>query len=251
MNAVDGKVAIVTGGASGIGLACVLSFASNGATGVLMADVNDELGNREAQKINAATNCDVQYMQTDVSSEEQVENMVNYAMETWGHIDILINNAGICPVVKWEDITKKNWDHIMDVNLNGMFLCTMKVTPHMRKQHGGRIIFVSSTSALVGSNIAHPAYGASKAAGLAFMKSVAKEFAADGILTSAILPGPIETGISRSFTEEQRADMAKTCLLKRYAAPSEIADVIVFLCGPGGSFITGTSIQVSGGALLW
>ena len=251
MNALDGKVAIVTGGASGIGLACVSGFAENRALGVLMADVNGESGNNEAQMIASATGCDVRFLQTDISDEEQVEKMVDYVVETWGRVDILINNAGICPVIKWEDITKTNWNRVIDVNLTGTFLCTMKVIPHMQKRRDGRIIFVSSTSALVGSVIAHPAYGVSKAGVNAFMKSIAKEFSSDGILTSAVLPGPIDTGISRSFSDEQREGMIDGTLLKRYASPQEIADVIIFLCGAGASFITGTTIQVSGGTILW
>ena len=247
----DGKVAIVTGGASGIGLACAKSFANKNALGVLLVDVNESLGIREADVLKSETGCDIRFAHTDISSEEQVSKMVDYAVETWGHIDILVNNAGICPVIEWEGVTRENWDRIIGINLTGPFLCTMKVLPHMRKQHDGRIIFVSSTSAMVGSVIAHPAYGVSKAGEIAFMKSIAKEFSEDGILTSAVMPGPTDTGISREFTNEQRKGMADSCLLKRYAAPREVAETIVFLCGPGATFITGTTIQVSGGTILY
>lgn len=177
--------------------------------------------------------------------------MVDYAIESWGHIDILINNAAICPVMKWQDISKDNWDRVININLTGMFLCTKEVVKHMCMQKDGRIIFIASTSALAGSKVAHPAYGASKAGVIAFMKSVAKEFSKDGINTTAILPGPVETGISERFSEEIRNKIANSTLLKRYGKPSEIAEAVLFLCSAGASFITGTTLQVSGGEILY
>ena len=247
----SGRVAIITGGASGIGLACATGFANNGALGVIIADIDDEGGEKEAKKLKNKTKCDVRYINTDVSNEESVKKMVNNTVETWERIDILVNNAGVCPRISWNEATKESWDKIIGINLTGMFLCTKEVAPYMQKRKNGRIIFVSSTAAMDGSHIAHVAYGVTKAGALALMKSTAKEFAKDNILATAIMPGPIETAISASFTESQRKNMANATLLKRYGKSNELAEAVMFLAGPGATYITGTTLQVSGGEFLY
>ena len=246
----EGKTAVVTGGASGIGLACATAFAENGAAGVLMADINEEKGQEEAELLRSRKNCDVRYVHTDVSDEASVKRMADVAMEAWGRVDILINNASICPVVSWDEITKENWDRVIGINLTGMFLCTKEIVQWMRRQQSGRIIFMTSTGALDGSHIAHVAYGVSKAGVIALMKSTAKEFAQDNILVSAVMPGPTDTELSRGFTASQREKFVNGTLLKRYGQPSEIAEAVLFMSGPGASFITGTTLQVSGGEIL-
>ena len=245
----EGKTVIVTGGASGIGLSCAEGFAEKGAN-VIIADI-DSKGEEAASHISDDTSSDVCFVSTDVSSEAEVNVMVRFAMNRYGRIDLLINNAGICPYMKWDELTLENWRRVIDVNLTGMFLCTKEIAPFMKKQKNGRMVFISSTGALVGSHVAHPAYGASKAGVISLMKSCAKEFGPDGILVNAVMPGPIETGISSSFTEEMRKKLSGGTILKRYGKPRDVANAVMFLCSDEAEFITGATLQVSGGEILY
>ena len=187
---------------------------------------------------------------TDVSDWEQINGMVEKVMNIIGKIDILVNNAGVCPVVGWDDLTLENWNRILSVNLTGMFLCTRAVIPHMKALGGGRIVYVSSPAAYVGSIVAHVAYGVSKAGILALMKSVAKSFAADGILANAIAPGPIDTPMGHSFDPRFWEATEQRTLLKRHAAATEVADAILFLVSDRSTYITGHVLWVDGGYSL-
>lgn len=246
-----GKTIVITGAASGIGLACARAFGENGAKGVLIADVNEKEGLFQAEKLKKDTGCDVRFIKTDISNESDVAAMAALAVGAWGKVDILVNNASICPLTAWDGLTKENWERVIAINLTGTFLCTKAVAATMRKEHSGAILFISSTAAIDGSHIAHPAYGVTKAGILAFMKSVAKEFSGDGIRVNAIMPGPVETDLSAHFSEKQRENFAQHTLLKRYGKPSEVANAVLFLCGGDASFITGATLQVSGGEILY
>ena len=176
--------------------------------------------------------------------------MVQRTVAQFQRVDILVNNAGIAPVVRWSEVTEENWRHVMDVNLNGAFLCTLAVLPVMKKQQAGRIVNISSVGAFLGSVCAHPAYGASKAAMIAMTKSAAKEFAGDGILVNAIAPGSIETPLAASFGEAQKEEFIQAAPLKRQAAPRELADAVWYLVSDRSTYVTGATLHVNGGSLL-
>ena len=250
MNSLAGKVAIVTGGASGIGKAVAEVFAEAGLTGLTVADIDGDRAQQVASDMTAQFGTTAIALATDVAEGTQVEAMVQRTVAQFERVDILVNNAGIAPAVRWAEVTEENWRRVMDVNLNGAFLCTLAVLPFMKKQQAGRIVNISSVGAFLGSVCAHPAYGASKAAMIAMTKSLAKEFASDGILVNAIAPGLIKTRFHKekagrtSFEIKKRANLSR---LKRIGEPSEIAAVIKHLISDDVNYITGETISVSGG----
>lgn len=241
------KVAIITGGAQGLGRATAQLFVEAGASGVIIVDRQAELAQRVARQIDTAREDQVLSLTADVSDPSQVQKMVQSTIDRFGRVDILINNASLCPMMEWEDVTLESWNQILTVNVTGMFLCTQAVIPFMKEQQSGRIVYVSSPAGRVGSIVAHVAYGVSKGGCLALMKSVVKGFAGDGILANAILPGPIDTPLSHSLGDQYWASQAERPLLKRHASPREIADAILFLVSDRSSYITGHELWVDGG----
>ena len=240
--ALQGQVALVTGGTSGIGRAVVELFLEAGVAGLAVIDVSEcDLSGRDSE---------VMVGQFDVSDSDAVGKFVSDVHERFGRIDILVNNAGIAPVVPWSEVTEENWQRVLDVNLNGAFHCTRAVWNHMRDRQYGRIVNISSVGAFLGSVSAHPAYGVSKAGLIALTKSLAKEGASDGILVNAIAPGSIDTPMLESFGPEARVKYAEAALLKRQGTPKELAETVVFLVSPASSYITGATLHVNGGALL-
>ena len=242
-----GRVAIVTGGAQGLGRATVEAFVEADALGVIIADMQADEAQSTAQEIMAAQRGQVVALPTDVCNPSQVEAMVQTAIDRFGRIDILVNNAGVCPILDWDSVTLEDWNHILAVNVTGMFLCTKTVISHMKTQKFGRIVYVSSPAGRVGSIIAHVAYGVSKGGVLALMKSVAKGFAKDGILANAVLPGPIDTPLSHSFGEDFWNSQEERPLLKRHASAKEVADAVLFLASDRSTYITGHELWVDGG----
>ena len=222
MSNLGGKIALVTGASVGIGLASarLLSEAGVGVIGcarrldVLRAQMDDLPGPTIS-------------LQLDVAEAESVASLTAQLPPDWQSIDILINNAGICPMTSWDQTTLETWNRIIEVNLTGAYLCSKAVLPQMRRQKYGRIVFISSAGAFMGSVTGHVAYGASKAGMLALMKVVAKEFAAEGILANAIAPGSIDTPITESFGPEAKARYAEAATLKRQGSPRELADAVL------------------------
>ncbi len=240
--ALQGQVALVTGGTSGIGRAVVELFLEAGMAGLAVIDVSEgDLSGMDSE---------VMVGQFDVSDSDAVGRFVSDVHERFGRIDILVNNAGIAPVVPWSEVTEENWQRVLDVNLNGAFHCTRAVWNHMRDRQYGRIVNISSVGAFLGSVSAHPAYGVSKAGLIALTKSLAKEGASDGILVNAIAPGSIDTPMLESFGPEARVKYAEAALLKRQGTPKELAETVVFLVSPASSYITGATLHVNGGSLL-
>ena len=241
----EGQVAIVTGGASGIGRATVERLVEEGAA-VVIADIDGEAAQMTAGEIGAG----VLAAEADVSHPDSVDRVVRRALETHGRIDILVNVAGICPVIAWDDTTLEDWNRVLAVNVTGMYLCTKAVVPVMREQQYGRIVYTSSTAADVGSLVAHVGYGVSKAGVIALMKAVAKGFARDGITANAVSPATTDTPLTASFGEEARAAFVANSLLKRVAAAREVADAIFYLVSQRATYITGHTLKVDGGFAL-
>jgi 3-oxoacyl-[acyl-carrier protein] reductase len=245
-----GRIAIVTGGAQGIGQATAERFVEAGAGGVVIADVNGIKAEESAKRIIEKWGSKVLAVTTDVSDEKQVNAMVEKTISQFGRIDILFSNASLCPITVWDDVNLDNWNRMLSVNLTGMMLCTKAVIPHMKAQHYGRIVYTSSSAAFEGSLVAHVAYGVTKAGINALMKSVAKGFAQEGILANSIAPGPIDTPLSHALGEQFWESSERQTLLKRHGSAYEIADVVLFLVSDRASFITGQVLRVDGGMIL-
>ncbi len=245
----SGQVAIVTGGSSGIGRAVVELLLESGAAGVTVADI-EPTADDAFRGLRDVPDGEFLTIRTDVSDSAQVKQLVTQTLERFGRIDILVNNAGIAPMVRWPDVTEENWRRVLDVNLNGSFLCALEVLPHMRRQQSGRIVNISSVGAFIGSVTAHPAYGVAKAGLIAMTKSLARECAEDGILVNAIAPGSIDTPMLDSFGHDARINYAKVSMLKRHGTPRELAEAVLFLVSDSSTYITGSTLHVNGGSLL-
>jgi 3-oxoacyl-[acyl-carrier protein] reductase len=250
MDELKGKIAIVTGAASGIGSSVAELFAEEKVSGLALADVQPGAMHRLAADLRKRFGSDVLVSETDVSDPAKVDQMAQASAERYGRIDILVNNAGICPMVPWDQTTLENWNQMLSVNLTGAFLCSKAVLPHMRKQRFGRLVHISSVGGFVGSITGHVGYGVSKAGIIALSKYLAKQFASEGILSNAIAPGSINTPLSDRFGEENKQRYVELSLVKRQGTPREVAEAVLFLAGPRSGYVTGSTMHVNGGSLL-
>ena len=247
---IPGRVAIVTGGASGIGRAVAEVLAEAGASGIVVADIDEKGGKETVSLVESCSKAKCLFLPTDISDEDQVNKTVQATVEQFGKVDILVNNAGICPTTPWDETTLENWNHALGVNLTGAYLCSKAVIPHMSKFNYGRIVYISSAGAFLGSVVAHVAYGASKAGMIALMKVVAKKFASEGILANAIAPGSIDTPLADRFGPEVKKDFAKATPLKRQGTARELADSVLYLVSDRATYVTGATFHINGGFLL-
>ena len=242
----DGKVALVTGAAGGMGsaIAAALSrlgaaLAVNDRTAALVQPLSDRLGGR-SQAIGA-----------DVTNKAEVVDMVRSVAETLGPIDILVNNAGVLRPTKIVDIAEDEWDFVVDVNLKGSFLCSQAVIPRMRERRWGRIVNLSSTAGKNVSTIGGAHYTAAKAGVLGLTRHVASEVAGDGITVNAVCPGLIDTDMTRSTITTAQADAyAASFPIPRLGLPEEVADLVAFLVSEQAAYITGASLDITGGDLM-
>ena len=250
MHELKGRVAIVTGAASGIGRSVAELFAEEGVAGLTVADIQAPPLRRLVSDLRKRSGGDLLVSETDVSDPAQVDRMAQATVERFGRIDILVNNAGICPMVPWDRTTLESWNRMLSVNLTSAFLCSKAVLPYMRERKFGRLVHISSVGAFVGSITGHVGYGVSKAGVIALSKYLAKQFASDGILSNAIAPGSIDTPLAEAFGEENRQRYVELSLVKRQGTPREIAEAVLFLAGPRSGYVTGSTMHVNGGSLL-
>lgn len=242
------KVTIITGAKSGIGLATARRLSQEGAK-VVMADISD--AQQEVEMI-VANGHDAVFVQTDVSSESAVHELIRQTIGRYGRIDVLVNNAGIEVVKNAPDTTEAEWDRVMGVNLKGVFLCSKAAVAAMRLSGGGVIVNVASELGLVGAaNIA--AYCAAKGGVIQLTRAMAIDHAAENIRINCVCPGPINTPLLARIIEgsadaetERQITVEKT-LLGRLGEPEEIANVILFLASAESSFMTGSVVVVDGG----
>jgi len=243
----EGKVALVTGGGSGIGRATALAFARHGAK-VVVADMNVEGGN-ETIRLIKETGGDAIFIKCDVSKAIEVETMVNKAVQTFGHLDYAFNNAGIeglrTPIVDYQE---EIWDRVISINLTGVWLCMKYEIPQMLKQGRGAIVNTSSAAGLIGIP-GSTAYTASKHGVIGLTKTVALEYAKAGIRVNAVCPGAFYTPMLDRMVKNY-PDMEKWYQeghpMGRLGNPEELAMAVVWLCLEP-SFITGVAIPVDGG----
>ena len=243
----QGKVAIITGGARGQGEAEARMFAREGAK-VVFGDVLDDEG-RQVEAEIAAAGGEAVYVRLDVTDEDSWREAVGTAVSRFGKVDILVNNAGIASWNAGDDATVEEWDRIMEINAKGVFLGTKAVIPAMRAAGGGSIINISSISGMVGQTNIHPGYNASKGAVRILTKSTAVQHAAEGIRCNSIHPGPVKTPMTeRSWSNPEwlKATERRTPL-GRYAEPDEIAYGVLFLASDESSFMTGSEVVIDGG----
>ena len=242
----DGKVALVTGGASGIGEACVLKFAQEGAK-VAVVDLNSELGEKTVASVKQAGSDGI-FLQVDVSNPEAAEQMVADTVSAFGRLDIAVNNAGISGELNpTGDYSIAGWRNVIDVNLNGVFYCMRYEIPQMIEQRGGVIVNMASILGAVGFATAS-AYVAAKHGVLGLTKAAALEYASQGIRINSVGPAFIKTPlVTQALDEQTQAQLAGLHAVGRMGEPGEVASLTAFLCSDEASFMTGGYYLVDGG----
>jgi NAD(P)-dependent dehydrogenase (short-subunit alcohol dehydrogenase family) len=243
----EGKVALISGGARGMGAEAGRLFAKEGAK-VVLGDVLETEGKTTVEEIRAA-GWEATFVRLDVTSESDWAGAVTEAERWYGKLDVLVNNAGIGGGNRVEDTTLADWERIMAVNSTGVFLGTRAVIPAMRRAGGGSIVNISSQLGLVGTDNSSPQYQASKGAVRLLTKATAIQYAKDGIRANSVHPGPIVT----AMTERRRADPETYRLtvsripLGRYGQPLEVALGVLYLASDEASFVTGSELVIDGG----
>ena len=242
------RVALVTGAATGIGRAAALAFAHEGAD-VVVADIDDERGNKVAAEVEAV-GVHAMFVHADISSPDEVDELVNRTVERFGRIDYAFNNAGIEGTpAPTDECTRENWDRTIATNLTGVFSCMHAEIPKMLAQGGGVIVNNASVAGLVGF-AGIPAYTASKHGVVGLTRNAALDYATRNIRVNAVCPAsstPRWSGGSRTTTPKHMQELTKTEPIGRLGTPDEIADAVVWLCSDRASFVTGQAIAVDGG----
>lgn len=246
----EGKVSVVTGGGSGIGRSTALAFAAEG-TRVIVADISVDGGKETVQMIKESSG-QASFIKTDVTRADEVEEMVDKAVEIYGRLDFAFNNAGIDgDVASVTRYTEENWDQVININLKGVWLCMKYEIPQMLKQGGGAIVNTSSTAGLIGIG-PNPAYVASKHGVVGLTKAAALKYAKRGIRINAVCPGVIYTPLVKKLIDTY-PDMEKVVTgmnpMARIGVPEEVAQAVIWLCSDAASFITGHPLSVDGGVV--
>jgi NAD(P)-dependent dehydrogenase (short-subunit alcohol dehydrogenase family) len=249
MPRLEGKVALITGAGSGIGKVAAERFAAEGA-GVVVADISAAEAEAVAAGISRAGGR-ARAVEVDVSDEQQVEAMVASAVDLYGGLHVLLNNAGVFPDDDGglRETPPATWQHVMDVNLKGVWLGCRAAVPAMLESGGGSIVNVASFVALMGAATAQVAYTASKGGVLALTREIAVEYARRGIRVNALCPGPIETPLLAELLSDpaRRERRLVHIPIGRFGRPEEIAAAAIFLASDESSFMTGSALVVDGG----
>ncbi len=241
------KVAIVTGGARGIGKAIVELLAAHGAN-IVVSDVDLEGAKATAEEIKKL-GVEAIATKTNVASQEDVDALVKETIDSFGQIDILVNNAGITRDNLLMRMKEDEWDLVLQINLKGAFFCTKGVMRQMMKQRSGKIINIASVIGVMGQ-AGQANYAASKAGLIGFTKSVAKELASRNVQVNAIAPGFIESDMTAALPEETMKAYLASIPAKRTGSPKEVAEVVSFLASSSSDYITGQVIRVDGGLIM-
>lgn len=239
-----GCTALVTGAGQGLGRAISRQLAGLGAK-IILGDVDADALDETARLIadqggNTVTSV------FDVSNADAVHS----AFEDIGQIEILVNNAGVCPLTPPDEISEAEWDRVLAINLKGAFLCTQAALPGLQASGWGRVINIASAAGQMGGVAVGMHYAASKAGLLGLTKSFARHLAPYGVTVNAVAPGTIETDLTANWSEQVRQDLQAKIPLARFMQPDEVAAAVVFLCSPAAAAITGATIDVNAGLLM-
>ncbi len=245
----DGKVAVVTGGCSGIGLATVKRFVEEGAK-VVIGDIDDEAGHEVVGKLGGTEIAT--YFHVDVTNKEQVDALFQTAKDTYGSVDIAFNNAGISPPDDDSimDTELDAWRRVQEVNLTSVYLCCKAALGHMREQKSGSIINTASFVAVMGAATSQISYSASKGGVLSMSRELGVQFAREGIRVNALCPGPVNTPLLQELfaTDAERAARRLVHVpMGRFGEPEEMANAVLFLASDESSFMTASTFLVDGG----
>ena len=245
----DGKVAVVTGGCSGIGLATVRRFVEEGAR-VVVGDIDDERGHALVGQLGGPDL--LTYQRVDVTDRDQVDALFRVAKDTYGSVDVAFNNAGIAPPEDGSilDTDLDAWRRVQEVNLTSVYLCCQAALPHMLEQRSGSIINTASFVAVMGAATSQISYSASKGGVLSMSRELGVQFARDGVRVNALCPGPVNTPLLQELFAADPERAARRLVhvpMGRFAEPKELADAVVFLASDESSFITASSFLVDGG----
>ncbi len=247
MKKLQGRVAIITGGASGIGKATAVKFIEEGAK-VAIWDVNEAAANATIEALNVDSNT-IKFYNVNTANFEAVEQAAKAVVEDFGQIDILINNAGITRDSTLKKISLHQWNQVIDVNLTGVFYCTKAVYPYMEAKGYGRIVTASSVVGLYG-NFGQTNYAAAKAGVIGMTKVWAKEMGRKGITANTVAPGFILTEMVAAIPKEILEKMSKNVPVKRLGQASEVANVYAFLAAEDAGYINGATISIDGGLTI-
>ena len=248
MGKLDGRIAVVTGAASGIGRGIAVAFAREGAS-IVVADMVEE--SEASGVLSSVRECGVSalFVRTDVSDESSVNSMAEKATAEFGRVDILVNNAGIFTESLLENMTVDDWDRVVNTNLRGTFLCTRALINQMLERGDGRIINIASQLGQIGGGaVSH--YSASKAGIIGLTKSLAREVSHRGVLVNAIAPGPIETPLLERETEEWRSAKLAELPIGRFGTVDEVTPTAVLLASAGGTYYVGQTLGPNGGDVM-
>lgn len=241
----QGKTAIVTGAAKGIGRGCAQLLAQKGAN-VVVADMDFErAGEVEQQLLREGLRAKA--VRADVSQVADIDAMVEFAARNYGTVDILVNNAGVFHPTPIEEITEEEWDRLMAIDLKSVFFATQKALPYMKKQRSGKIVNLSSLAGRNGGFVNGLAYTAAKSAIVGLTRGFAMRLAQYGINVNAVAPGSTDTGILDGLDEAEIAALTAKIPMGRFGTVEEIAACVVFLCSDEAAFMTGAVMDVNGG----
>ena len=244
-----GRVAIVTGSGRGIGRAIAERFAADGAS-VVVADLNAETAGDVARSIGASGGTAIA-VPTDVTDPGAADALAAAAVERFGRIDVLVNNAGILRMTRAADVSPEEWHLVIDANLTGSFLCARAAYPALKATGRGRIVNVASMAGRATSTLGGVHYTTAKAGVLGLTRHLAREWAIDGITVNAISPGIVDTPMVRGSIDEARmARVLASIPLGRLAEPAEIASLVTFLASDEAAYITGANVDIHGGELI-
>jgi NAD(P)-dependent dehydrogenase (short-subunit alcohol dehydrogenase family) len=245
-----GRVALITGGATGIGKACALALAREGAR-VVISGRREKIGEEAAAEIRAA-GVEARFVRADVRRRADIESLIGETLGEFGRLDFAVNNAGVegPPFVPTADYPEEAWDEVLNTNLKGLWLCMKYEIPQLLQHPGAAIVNVSSVGGVNGSQLG-VAYHASKHGVIGITRAAAVEYGGRGLRVNAVAPGSFHTDLShRLFPESMHDFVAASSPMKRWGTLDEIASAVVWLCSPGAGFVNGHTLVVDGGFLI-